>query len=113
MSSLSSVVLIEPQRTLAFGSITGSYLPIGTAYAHPVRMYMLQNFTDGALQFSWDGVVDHFPLPAGGALIFDIGSNKSTEGNTFEAFGNRFTYVKTLGTAPTSGSVYLSIFYGK
>lgn len=113
MTNLSTVLLIEPQRSLAFGSISGTYAPIGTAYSHPVRMYMLQNFTDGAMQFSWDGVNDHFPLPAGGSLILDIGSNKSINGGNLEASGARFTYVKTLGTGPTSGSVYLSIFYGK
>lgn len=111
MSNLAVRMKIEPQRSIAFGSISGSYTGIGSAYNHPVRLYMLQNFTDAALQFSWDGVNDHFPLPAGGSMIIDITSNKSTPGGMFAASEGDRTYVKTLDT-PSSGSVYLSIFYG-
>ncbi len=111
MSNLAIRLKIEPQRTIAFGSITSSYVGIGTAYAHPVRLYMIQNFTDASLQFSWDGVNDHFPLAAGGSMIIDITSNKSSTGGMFAAAEGDRTYVKTID-APTSGSVYLTIFYG-
>ncbi|HTJ49053.1 MAG TPA: hypothetical protein VL443_06320 [Cyclobacteriaceae bacterium] len=111
MSNLAIRLKIEPQRTIAFGSISSSYAGIGSAYAHPVRLYMIQNFTDAALQFSWDGINDHFPLAAGGSMIIDITSNKTATGGMFAAAEGDRTYVKTID-APTSGSVYLTIFYG-
>lgn len=111
MSILANRLKIEPQRSIAFGSISSSYSGIGSAYANPVRLYMLQNFTDASLQFSWDGINDHFPLGPGGTMIVDITSNKSSTGGMFAAAQGDRTYVKTIGT-PTSGSVYLTIFYG-
>lgn len=111
MSNSSIRLKIEPQRSIAFGSISGTYTGIGTPYNHPVRLYMLQNFTDAQLQFSWDGVNDHFPLGVGGSMIIDITSNKSSTGGIFAAAEGDRTYVKTID-APTSGSVYLTIFYG-
>lgn len=111
MSNLALRLKAEPQREIAFGSISGAYTGIGSGYAHPVRVYMLQNFTDAALQFSWDGINDHFPLPAGGSMIIDVTSNKTSVGGQFALAEGDRTYVKLIDT-PTSGTVYLSIFYG-
>jgi len=41
----------EPLRSLAFGSIVAGYTAIGTALANPVRILLLQNFTDKTLTF--------------------------------------------------------------
>lgn len=112
MSNLAIRLKAETQRSLAFGSITGSYTGIGAGYANPVRLYMLQNFTDVTLQFSWDGVNDHFPIAAGGAMIIDITSNKSVPGGMFAIAEGDRTYVKIFDDAPTSGSVFLTVFYG-
>jgi hypothetical protein len=113
MSSTNNAIqlFVEPQRVIAAGAISGIYAGIGTVYTHPVRLYMLQNFTDAALQFSWDGIDDHFPLPAGGSMIIDVTSNKSATGGMFAISENDRTYVKRIGI-PTTGSVYLSIFFG-
>ena len=99
----------EPVRSLAFGSISGTYAGIGTPLTNPSRIYWLQNNTDVLLTFSWDGVVDHFVLPTGSFVLLDVTSNRTDNGGALNVASGQRTYVK--GT-PTVGGVYLSSFYG-
>ncbi len=108
--SLAIRILPETQRELAFGSITTSYAGIGTAMTEKIRILMVQNLTDVSLQFSFDGINNHFPLPANGFLLLDITANKTREQGFFLGEGQRI-YVKEIGN-PTIGTVYLSTFYG-
>ena len=73
----------DAQRSLAFGSIGAAYMGVGTAFAAPVRVIFVQNLTDALLQFSIDGVNDHFPLPAHGFLLLDVTANKSSLASGF------------------------------
>lgn len=100
----------EAVRSLAFGSIGAAYAGIGTAVTKPVRIMLLTNLTDAALMFSFDGIDDHFPLPANGYILLDISANKTTETGFFLAEGQRL-YVKEIDT-PSSGSVYFTVFFG-
>ena len=112
MSNISIRATMEPVRSIAFGSISGTYAGIGTALSNPSRMLVLQNFTDQPVMISIDGVSDHLPLAANVSMIMDMTSNKSVMGAVFAwAEGQRF-YVKTLGAGPASGSIYLSTIYG-
>lgn len=110
MSKLAIRIAFEPMRSLAAGSITGSYVAIGTATANPARQFIIQNLTDAALVFSFDGTNDHIPLPANGLFVDDITANKTMDHGFFLATGTKI-YVKRIGT-PTTGSVYVSISYG-
>lgn len=109
-STLAVRMLAEPVRTLAFGSVSGTYTGVGTVLANPCRIMFVQNLTDATLMFSLDGVNDHFPLPANGFLVLDIASNQSLGQGFFMSTGQRL-YVKTVGT-PSTGSVYFTSFYG-
>lgn len=100
----------DPLRSLGFASISGVYTGIGTSLANPARIIFVQNLTNATLLFSMDGVTDHFPLAANAFLLLDVSTNKSISDGFFIAAGTRF-YVKTSGS-PTSGSVYVSVFYG-
>jgi hypothetical protein len=100
----------EPVRSLAFGSISGTYAGIGTALTHPSRIILLQNLTDADMMISEDGVNDHYPLAAKSAQIWDYAANQTHQQGGFKAAGTRF-YVKTIGS-PSLGSVYLSTQYG-
>jgi len=108
--SLSIRFVPEALRSIAFGSIGAAYMGVGTAFDNPVRILFIQNLTDAGLTFSFDGVNDHFVLPDNGFLLLDVSANKTNERGFFVAEGQRI-YVKELGT-PTTGSVYLSAFYG-
>ena len=100
----------DPARELAFGSIAAGYMGIGTSFTKPVRILILQNMTDANLWISFDGVDDHIPIVAGGYMIIDVTANKTVDSGFFIAEGTRM-YVKRIGV-PTSGSMYVSSFYG-
>lgn len=104
-------LLPETIRTLGFASIGAAYMGVGTEIDHPARMIVIQNFTDVQLMFSFDGVNDHLTLPTLGQIVLDIAANKTREQGFYIAEGDRL-YVKEVGN-PSSGSVYLSVFYGK
>jgi hypothetical protein len=98
----------EPLRSLAFGSISGTYAGVGTALSHPARGYIIENLTDETVTFSFDGVNDHFVLPTNGLYIQDVTTNRYQDDGFFLAEGERL-YVKG---SPTAGSVYFSVQYG-
>ena len=103
-------LLPESVRSLAFGSIGAAYTGVGTEITSPARILHIQNLTDSLLMFSYDGVNDHFPLPASGFLLLDITANKATEDGYYLSEGTRI-YVKQI-VAPSSGSVYVTVYYG-
>lgn len=101
----------EEVRTIAGGSIAiAPYMPIGSALEHPCRQFFLQNLTDQTLMFSFDGLTDHFPLPANGFFLDDVTSNASLSCGYFLAKGQTL-YVRALSGAAITGDVYFSVFY--
>ena len=102
----------DPVRSLAYSSIGATYTAIGTMITViGPRIYFIQNLTNATLMFSYDGVNDHFPLPANGFRLLDICTNQIDTQGFFLSAGTQF-YVKEIGT-PTSGSVYLTVEYAK
>ena len=100
----------EELRSLAFGSIIAGYTAIGDSYAYPISKIYVVNNTDALLTFSFQGSTeDHFVLPSLGFLLLDI----TLEANNpdYLPVGGSL-YVKRNGI-PTSGSVYLTTFYGR
>ena len=110
ISTLSVRMLAEPIRTLTFGSISGAYMGIGSSLNFPSRLLFIQNLTDAQLMFSFDGVNDHFTLPALSNFVFDITTNQQHESGIYFSVGTRL-YVKEVGI-PSTGEVYVSTFYG-
>jgi len=112
MAQHSQAIRLVPEtvRSLAFGSIGAAYTGVGTAITNPIRILHVQNLTDSELMFSYDGINDHFPLPANGFLVLDITANKSREQGYYLAEGTR-VYVKEV-VAPTTGNVYVTVYYG-
>jgi hypothetical protein len=110
MSIISIRFRMEPIRSIAFGSISGTYMGIGTAVDNPILQFYIVNTTDANLMFSIDGVTDHFVIAASSFFLDDVSSNKGLGGGLYLSEGTRL-YVKEIGT-PTTGSVYFSAFYG-
>lgn len=108
--SLAIRMLAEPVRSLDFSGISGTYAGIGTSFDDPIRIIFIQNITDALLMFSFDGINDHFPLNTDSFLLLDVTANKTIDQGCFFAQGTRL-YVKEIGT-PSTGSVYVSVFYG-
>lgn len=107
--NLSVRIYPETLRTLAFGSVSGTYAGIGTAINNPARILYIVNSTDVLLTFSFDGINDHFVVFGNGFLLLDVTSNRSDTGGAFAISQGQRIYVKG---APTLGAVYLSVFYG-
>ena len=103
-------VKLEELRSLAFGSIGAAYMGVGTAIDNPARMLLIQNFTDEDMMLSFDGITDHLPIKTETSIILDVSANKTIDSGFFFEKGTRL-YVKQI-SAPSSGSVYLTAFYG-
>lgn len=104
-------VQIEPLRSLAFGSISGSYATVGTASTNPTRIICFTNDTEGNMLFSRDGSTDELFVAAGSFKLFDITTNArpiNTDDLIFET-GTQW-YVKQ-DESPVSGSVYIEMIY--
>jgi hypothetical protein len=103
----------EPLRSIAAGSISGSYNTIGSGFTHPIYIIHLVNDTDAAMVFSWDGVTDHEYLPAGGFLVLDITANQAgSSAGLYFSIGQRIWVAEAVG-APSTGIVTLSAFFAE
>lgn len=102
---------VEPARSLAFGSISGAYMGVGTSFSNSIRILILQNLTDKVVFFSFDGIDDHIPLPSNGYFILDITANKTNTSGFYIGEGERI-YVKSLAGNPSLGSVYVCAMFG-
>jgi hypothetical protein len=103
----------EILRALAFSALSIAYAKLGAPFANPVRIFHLQNLTDQNILYSFDGITVHGVVAAGGFILLDVTTNKSLDQGQFIAQGTQIYVATILGdTAPTKGSVYLSVFYG-
>jgi len=103
-----AVAHFDTLRSLAFGGISGSYAPLGSALTTNTRIFKLTNNTDGDLIASLDGTNDHIFLPAGSFTLYDLSTNSppiAVTDNLVLAIGTQFSVKQS--TAPTSGAIYL------
>lgn len=100
----------EPLRSAAFGDITGSLAALGSPFSHPARVLFFTNATDAVIYLSFTTDNNQFALAAGTSLTLDITTNKSFDDGLYFVVGTQ-PYI-AYATAPTSGSVYLSVVYG-
>lgn len=106
-------VYFDTLRSLAFGSISGTYAAVGSALTVNPRIMCITNKTQGDMIFSVDSTNSSGNLfvPAGTFKLFDLTANlvPGKDDNFVIAEGTQF-YVKQV-TAPVSGSVYLEFIY--
>lgn len=110
MAVLGNYMKFEAMRSLAHGSISGSFAIVGAATSPAIHQFIVSNDTDQTLIFSFDGINDHFVLLAGSQFVSDVNANKSSN-HLFMGAGDAL-YVRYGGSAPASGSVYFSTMYG-
>lgn len=106
----SQVVRVDGLRSLAAGSISGTYATVGTAFTHPMRLLKLINNTNGDLTISFDGVNDNDFVPAGGFTLYDLTTNKVQPDTTFVFQNGTQVFVK--GT-PATGTFYVVAIFGQ
>lgn len=109
----STKLRIEAVRTLAFGSIGAAYANVGTPLVNPANMVLIQNSTDQDVMISYQGGVDHYPIPKYSGIVLDVTANKLNDGGYWVQVGTQIQ-VKTRGVvAPTVGNVDVTVFYSR
>jgi len=107
-------VYFDTLRSLAFGSISGTYAAVGTPLTVEARIICITNNTAGGMIFSTDSSnsAGQLFVPAGSFKLFDLTANlvPGKDDNFVIAQGTQF-YVKQVA-APTSGAVYIEVIYG-
>jgi hypothetical protein len=98
-------------RSLAFGSISGTYAAVGTKLTYPARLLVITNGTNGDLFLSTDGSNDMLFLAQNSFKLFDLSTNRLNVDQMFVVPAATQFYVKQ-STAPSSGSVYIEVIYG-
>ena len=110
MAGQNQICAIDAYRTLAHGSITTSFVAVGTPFLHMLRVICLTNNTDGDVIFSTDGATSQLFVAAGGFKLFDLTTNRETATNFYLPYGTQF-YVM-YSTSPSKGAVYVEGIYG-
>lgn len=98
-------------RSIAFGSITTSYVAVGAAFTHAVRVLNIDNLTDANILISFDGTTNHTIVPAGAGKVFDYATNRVGPVDQLEQPVGTLVYVKRESGAPTGGNVYVTVLY--
>lgn len=108
MALLSSgLIQFENLRTLAFGSITASYVGVGVSFVNAIRILSLVNTTDVDLLVSLNGIDDKIIVPATSGKVYDFGTNKADQSGVLDLSAGTRVYVKRASGAPASGSFYV------
>ena len=98
-------------RSLAFGGIGAAYTAVGSVFLHQMRLISIKNTTNQTLLITYDGTDDQDVIPAGVGIVYDLCTNRIGTMGGFLPVGTQIS-VKDTGVAPTSGSVYVTCFYG-
>ena len=108
----SQIVRVDALRSVDAGNITGSYIELGGAFEHPMRVIKLTNNTDSGLLISFDNINDNIFMPAGSFTLYDVTTNKENNATYFVFANGTQIFVKS-STAPTTGAIYLECLYGQ
>ena len=104
---------VDTLRTLAFGSITGSYVAVGGAFAYQARIICFTNTTNADVIFSMDGATDQLIVPAGSFKLFDITTNHRPVNQDDFCFSIGTQWYVKYAAAPGSGAVYIEVVYAQ
>lgn len=115
----SNIVRFDQLRSVAFGSITSSFVGMGfvtspgtpAPFTHAMRVLNFQNTTDGDIYISFDGTTINAIVPASSFSLYDLTSDQD-DNESFRYENGTQIYVK-YSSAPTLGSFYLTAIYGK
>lgn len=104
---------VDSLRTLAFGSITGSYTVVGTPFGFQARIICFTNTTDQDVLFSNDGTTDKLIVPAGSFKLFDVTMNHRPVNMDDFSFPIGTQWYVKYASAPSSGAVYVEVVYAQ
>lgn len=93
-------------RSVAFGSITTSYVQVGSVLPQCAVCIAFTNNTNGIVFVSTDGINDMVAVLPSMGKVFDITTNSPNATDYLFSKGTPFL-VKYSGSAPSSGSFYI------
>ena len=100
-------VQFNPLGTVAFGSITASYVAFGAPMPGHARIIRFCNGTNADILISADGVNDNLRIAANSFALFDFSTNRIQNDGLFVPQGEQF-YIK-YAAAPSSGSAWIEV----
>jgi hypothetical protein len=101
LRGISSPILLAPWQA------------VGTPLEQPVRILKISNATDQDIVISTDGVTEMDFIAANGFALYDLGTNRSESGATFQFPEQTQFYVRAATVATTTGDVLITgIFAG-
>lgn len=94
-------------RSIASGSISGSYAAVGSALTKMARAVCITNDTQGSMMFTTDNTKDMIFVKSNSFKLFDLQSNMNAQFDDKYVLpiGTQF-YVKQL-ESPVDGSCYI------
>lgn len=113
------VAKFDVLRTLANGSISGTYATVGASFGHDARSIRFINNTNGDMFFAVtngstpasDGTADNLFVPAGTFVLYDVCANGGSNKFTTAAIPHATQVWVRQSTAPTTSSVFVEIMY--
>lgn len=105
MSNTGQNIKDEAIRETAFGSVTSSYVALGSALLHDAFRITLVNDTDTNVYVSLDGSTDNKKIPTKSDRIYDDKTN-----DMYRKKDTQF-YIKDDGSAATEDAVWLEVEY--
>lgn len=110
----SNIVRFDAVRSIALASITALYLPVGSPFAHAMRVLHFINNTNGDMAVSFDGTTDNVIILAGGFALYDLTSDQDVnEAFRYQNGTQIFVRYISAPTLPADGAFYLVAIYGK
>ena len=109
-------VYFDTLRITAFGSISGTYAPAGSALTTRPRIICFTNTTDVDLIITDDSTdsIGRIYVPSKCFKLYDLTTNMiPMKDDGFEVANGTQFYVKDNGSAPTSGSLILEVVYAQ
>jgi len=111
--SFTTRAIADAIRSVAFGSITGSYVALGTPFAYPARIICFTNTTNQDVFLSMDGTTNQVLVPAGSFKLFDITTNHRPVNHDDFCFAVGTQWYVKYAAAPSSGAVYIEVIYAQ
>ena len=101
---MSNQAYFNTLQSLAYSSITTSYVAVGSQTTNPVRIFKITNNTNGDMFCTFDPTRNQMFVPANSFVLYDIEAN-SASNEQLKAPGYSQLWVK-YSSEPSSGSVY-------
>lgn len=108
MGSQATQVAYQAMQSINSSTFTGSYLPIGSAFTLPSRIFKIVNDSNVAVTISTNGTTDQDFVPPSTYVLYDVCTNRGNPSPAMELPPTQFYAKGTSGT----GSVYVVSLYG-